>query len=348
MTPQASKPSRPTIYHVAEHAGVSITTVSRVLNGSQNVAGSTRKSVLSSMRQLQYRPHRAAKSLAQRSTQTLAVAMPSFITPFHTALLTGMRSRLSEVEVDLLLCDVDWRHPERALRKFLFRGVLDGLLIAGLSIDEELAVELEQVGAPVALIGAQWPSIDSFYWDEHDDARQAIRHLVDQGHERIGMITTHHTHPIRHAHLQAYRSMLRAEEAVEHALIACGQTREHNGFSEEAGFEAMQQLLQVEPPVTAVFASSDVHAIGAWQAIRQSGRTVPDDMALIGCNDVKVSQFMGLSSMDRRLGAVGAAAVDALLKRLEGGQHEPTSMCFNSTLKVRKTTATTSDDVLNT
>lgn len=293
------------------------------------------------MRQLRYRPHRAAKSLVKRSAQTLAVAMPSFITPFHTALLKGIRSRLDEVDVDLLLCDVSWKHPERALRSFLARGVLDGLLVAGLTIDKALAAELEQAGTVVALIGAQWPSIDSFYWDERDDARRALRHLVDRGHQHIGMITTHHAHPTRRAHRMACQTVLQVDETNERMPIACGQTRKHNGFSEEAGFEAMQQLLQADPPVTAVFASSDVHAIGAWQAIRQSGRTVPDDIALIGCNDVKVSQFMGLSSVDRRLGPVGEAATDALLRRLSGEQRESISMCFRSELKVRKTTAAT-------
>lgn len=123
------------------------------------------------------------------------------------------------------------------------------------------------------------------------------------------------------------------------AVYRPGQPRKHNGFSEEAGFEAMRQLLHREQDVTAVFASSDVHAIGAWQAIRESGRVVPDDIALIGCNDVKVSQFMGLSSVDQRMHEVGAAAVDGLLHRLRGETQDVIAQCFEATLNVRESSA---------
>jgi len=327
-----------TIYDVAEHAGVAISTVSRVLNNSQDVSDATRERVMGAIRELQFRPNRTAKSLAQRATRTIAVAVPTFTTPFHNELLKGVRDRLDEADIDLLLCDLDWEAPRKTLFNFLERGAMDGIIVAGLPIDEETGEDLLSLGAPVILIGSQWPPLDSFYWKEEPGVKQAINHLLEKGHERIGMITTPHSNRLRDARVNGYKEAL--EEAgleFDAGLIAHGETRKHDGFSEESGYEAMNDLLSLDEPVTAVFASSDVQAIGAWQAIRKAGYKVPDDFSLVGYDDIKVSRFIGLTSVAQNMHYVGEKATDVLMNRLNNtGSDEPVSEMVTPELQIRK------------
>ena len=329
-----------TIYDVAEHAGVAISTVSRVLNNSQDVSDATRTKVMTAIDELQFRPNRTAKTLAERSARTLAVAVPTFTTPFHNELLKGIRSRLGEVDVDLLLCDLAWAAPEATLMNFLNRGAMDGLLLAGLPVTDPIAEELHKLGAPVVLIGSSHSDFDSFYWDETAGARLAIEHLIEKGHSRIGMITTHMESTLRNARIQGYREALSsADLPLEERFIATGRTEKHAGFSEESGYEAMEELLEIEPSLTAVFASSDVQAIGAWQAMRHHGLEVPDDIALVGYDDIKVSRFIGLTSIAQNMHQVGEDATDILLDRTENGTSaEASSHLITPELVVRKST----------
>jgi LacI family transcriptional regulator len=327
-----------TIYDVAEHAGVAISTVSRVLNNSQDVSDATREKVMKAIRELQFRPNRTAKSLAQRATRTIAVAVPTFTTPFHNELLKGVRDRLDDADLDLLLCDLDWEAPKATLLNFLERGAMDGLIVAGLPINEDTAEDLLTLGAPVILIGNEWPPLDSFYWDEEPGAEMAVNHLLELGHSRIGMITTPHSNRLRNARVNGYKAALeKAGIPFDEALVAHGQTRKHDGFSEESGYEAMNELLKLDEQVSAVFASSDVQAIGAWQAIREAGAEVPDDYALVGYDDIKVSRFIGLTSVAQNMHYVGEEATDVLLDRLNNtGPEEPVSELVKPELKVRK------------
>lgn len=332
-----------TIYDVAERAGVAISTVSRVLNNSQDVSDATRERVMKAIRELQFRPNRTAKSLAQRSTRTIAVAVPTFTTPFHNELLKGVRDRLDEADIDLLLCDLDWEAPRATLLNFLERGAMDGLILAGLPVDEETGEDLLTLGAPVVLIGSQWPPLDSFYWDEEPGVKLAINHLIEQGHTRIGMITTPHDNRLRNARVNGYREALdEADIDFDETLVVHGQTRKHDGFSEESGYEAMQELLEVEDSVSAIFASSDVQAIGAWQAIREAGYEVPDDFGLVGYDDIKVSRFIGLTSVAQNMHYVGESATDLLMQRLDNtGADETISELVTPELQVRKSSQKT-------
>ena len=338
MSEKKNDQSKATIYDVADHAGVAISTVSRVLNDSQDVADATREKVLRAIRELQFRPSRTAKSLAQHSRRTIAVAVPTFTTPFHNELLKGVRDRLDDEDVDFLLCDLEWEAPKRTLRSFLEGGAMDGLLLVGVTADEELKEELSMLGGPVVLVGTHLDGFDSFYWEEEPGAKLAVQHLLDEGYTRIGMITTPHNNRIRNERVAGYRQAL--EEAgieFDPDLVVHGHTSKHDGFSEESGYEAMQDLLGLDPPVQAAFASSDVQAIGAWQAIREEGLEVPDDFAFVGYDDIKVSRFIGLSSVAQNMYEVGNDATDLLLKRLNrSGPEEYLSRLVEPRLQIRK------------
>lgn len=330
--------SKATIYDVADHAGVAISTVSRVLNDSDDVADATRERVAEAIQELQFRPNRTAKSLAQHSTRTISVALPTFTTPFHNELLKGVRDRLDHEDVDLLLCDLEWEAPKRTLRHFLEGGAMDGLLLVGVSVDEEMADELRMLGVPVTLIGARAESFDSFYWEDEPGAKLAVEHLIERGYRKIGMITTPHANRIRNERIAGYRKAL--EEAgieFDPDLVVHGHTSKHDGFSEESGYEAMQDLISLDQTVDAAFASSDVQAIGAWQAIREEGLEVPDDFAFVGYDDIKVSRFIGLTSVAQNMHGVGNEATDLLLNRLnKSGPEQYMNRLVEPQLNVRK------------
>jgi LacI family transcriptional regulator, galactose operon repressor len=332
-----------TIYDVADRAGVAISTVSRVLNGSPDVSRSTKAAVERAIKELKYRPDRTAKALAQQRYHMLAVAIPTFTTPFHNALLKGIRSALQGSDMDLLLSDLGSKKRAYSLLEFLRRGAVDGLLLAGVQVDAGLALELQALHAPVVLIGSHWDSFDGYRWDESSGARKAVEHLIESGHSRIGMIRTQRDSRIQLLRVEGYKTaLMSAGITYEESLVVSGDTEKHAGFSEEAGYEGMLKLLAHPDPPTAVFASSDVQAIGAWEATRQRGLSVPEDMALVGYDDIKMSKFLGLTSVDQSMQEIGTSATRLLLDRLSGdNMDEPRSIIVEPVLQIRRSSLKT-------
>lgn len=331
--------NKSTIYDVAARAGVAISTVSRVLNNSNDVSEPTRARVTRAIEELQFRPDRTAKTLAQKQTKSLCVALPSFTTPFHNELLKGVRSALKDSDLDLLLCDLGSTSPRKTLLDFLKRGTVDGLVLAGMPVNEDLADELEALHAPVILIGHSWPTFDSFQWDDRLGARLAVEHLLGLGHRRIAFITTSAVSPLQQQRHVGYREALEAGGIpFDEALVRSGSTEKHSGFSEEAGHEAMRALIDEKIPFTAVFAASDVQAIGAYMALREEEMRVPRDVSLCGYDDVKMSRFIGLTSIDQQIHDVGQRATELLLRRVEGDRSALVHEIVAPILRIRQTT----------
>ena len=321
---RARSSSRVTIYDVAREAGVAISTVSRVLNNAHDVSDDTRARIFATMEQLRYRPHRTAKMLAQQRTPTIAVAMPSFTTPTHMELLKGVRDRLREEDVDLLICDLGSTHPVVELRRFFRRGAIDGLLVAGVEVPGPLTREMTSSCRALVTIGQRTDGADSFTWSHAAAARLAVAHLARQGHRRIGMITTPEADDRAKERVQGYRQALReAGLPSDERLVRAGTTPKHGGVSEEAGYEAMQALLALDPAVTAVFAGSDAQAIGARQAAMEQGLLPGRDVALVGFDNLKVSGYIGLSTIDLGVAEIGYKATELVLKRIRGEHTAP-------------------------
>ena len=308
-----------TIYEVAAEAGVSAATVSRVLNGSDHVADGTAGRVRRAIEKLRYQPDRTARTLAEPGRHVLAVAMPSFITPFHNELLKGIRYGLRGFACDLLLRDLGSEDSSEELERFLKRGAVDGLIVVGTDLSAAAEKQLRAWRSPAVVVGAEVEGIDSFFWDDVAGGRIATEHLTGQGHRRIGVIQSARSGlAFQERRIEGHRQALAAAGLeYDSALTASGRAEKHAGFSEEAGQEAMEHLLSAAPPVTAVFALSDVHAMGAWAALREADIAVPGAVALVGYDDVKTSQFVGLSSVSQGMHGVGERAVQHLLDRLK-------------------------------
>lgn len=329
-----------TIYDVASEAGVAISTVSRVLNGSSEVSEATREKVQAAIEKLKFRPQRTARTLAQQQTHSLAVAMPSFTSLFFVEVLKGVKDELRMHDIDLLLCNLGSTAPYQTLGRFLNRGAVDALMLISLPVDDELESELSKLHAPIVLVGSRRDAFDSYYWDEVTGAERALSHLAGQGHERIGFIAAHPWDHNVESRIHGYRRGLEAAGLpFDPALVVTGETTKHAGFSEEAGFEAMQKLMKLDEPVTAICASSDVQAFGAWAALRDAGKRVPQDVALVGYDNLKLSRFLELSTVDQQMYNVGRRATQRLLQRMRAGTEERISESIQPELIVRASSA---------
>ncbi len=329
--------SKVTIYDVAGEANVAISTVSRVLNGSPEVSEETRERVLSAIDKLQFRPARTAKMLAQKESDSIAVALPSFTSQFYNEILKGVKDCLREHDIDLLLCNLGSSSPYQTLWRFLNRGAVDALLLVSLPLNDRLKRELLMLQAPVVLIGTQSEQFDGYHWDDRAGARSAMRHLQEMGHEKIGMISSHAWSFNTEGRIEGFRSALEESgNTFNPDLIQTGDTLKHAGFSEEAGYEAMFKLLDIEPKLTAVFAQSDVQALGAWHALRELGKRVPEDVAVVGYDNIKLSRYIGLSTMDQHMQQVGRAATELVLHRRNEPKIEPVVKMITPELKIRR------------
>ena len=312
--------TRPTIYDVASEANVAISTVSRVLNGSNEVSDATRERVQAAIQKLQFQPQRTARALAQQSTTSVAVALPSATSLFYVEILKGVKDAMREREMDLLLCNLGSGQPSATLQRFLRRGAVDGLLLTSLPVDAPLAEQLQGMQAPVVLLGSRAPGFDSYWWDDEAGARRATEHLIQRGHRRIAFVAAHAWSYSSTPRLAGYRTALEdAGIAYDPDLVAAGDTTKHAGYSEEAGAEAMAKLMGSAAPPTAVFAASDVQAYGAWAWARDNSIRVPRDVSIVGYDDLKLSRYLDLSTVSQGMQGAGRRVADRLLSRLDGG-----------------------------
>lgn len=328
--------SRPTIYDVADEAGVAISTVSRVLNGSNEVSDATRSRVQAAIRKLQFQPQRIARTLAQQSTTSIAVALPSATSMFYVEMLKGVKDALRDKDIDLLLCNLGSGHPYPTLQRFLNRGAVDGLLLMSLPVEGEIGEQLLSFQAPVVLLGSRYDGLDAFWWDDRSGSHMATSYLIDLGHRRIGLITAQTWSTTAGPRLEGYKAAL--EEAgipFDPALVAAGETTKHAGYSEEAGAEAMEELMSLDDRPTAVFAASDVQAYGAWSYARDNGLSVPRDVSIVGYDDLKMSRFLDLTAVTQGMHQAGILATERLLTRLRGAREERLDMELPLSLAVR-------------
>ncbi|MDA1027987.1 MAG: LacI family DNA-binding transcriptional regulator [Bacteroidetes bacterium] len=329
-----------TIYDVARRAGVAISTVSRVINDSIDVSDRTRSEVLQAIEHLKFHPSRTARSLAQQEYHSFAVAMPSFTAPFQNELLKGVRAYIREPGLDLLICDLGSKDMVGALKSFLDRGAVRGLLVCGPSGGLELYEELENIQTPIVLVGHAYPTFDSFYWDEVQGVQMAVAHLLSKGHTEICLIRSAVDSETQSQRIEGYkRALAAAAVAFDPEKVVSGKPTYHAGFSEEDGFDAMNIILQNHPKCTAVMASSDVQAIGALAAVKEAGLSVPSDIAIMGNGDIKTSRYIGLSSVHQSVQHMGFSAAKRLHDRILGSHiGPPERLLVEPKLEIRAST----------
>jgi DNA-binding LacI/PurR family transcriptional regulator len=301
------------IEDVARRAGVSIATVSRALRGLPDVAAATRDRVLEAASELDYVASPFAARLASGRTATVGVVVPFVNRWFFAEVIDGVEAALRTSGFDLLLYNLgDTEGRARFFDVMPIRKRVDGVLIASLVLDDAEFAALAALSIPVGLLGLDRPGFLSTRIDDVAGARTAVRHLLELGHRRIGLIGGDTDDPMRFTpplrRRDGYRDALRdAGIEPDPALEVLGY------FTIDGGGEAAERLLALPERPTALFAESDEMAYGAMRAIRRAGLRVPEDVAVIGFDDHVNAELMDLSTIRQ---PVAEQAVDITTRLL--------------------------------
>ncbi|MFJ4472419.1 LacI family DNA-binding transcriptional regulator [Streptomyces sp. NPDC089424] len=311
---------RPTLEEVAARAGVGRGTVSRVINGSPRVSDATRAAVQAAVAELGYVPNTAARALAANRTDAIALVVPEpetrfFAEPYFSDMLRGVGAELSETEMQLLLIFAGSDRERRRLAQYLAAHRVDGVLLVSVHADDPLPDLLSQLEIPAVISGPRsadetLTSVDS---DNYGGARSAVEHLIGRGRRRIAHITGRLDVYGAQRRIDGYRDALRdAGHPATEQLIEAGD------FTEDGGRRAMTQLLARAPGLDAVFAASDVTAAGARQVLREAGRRIPEDVALVGYDDSAIARHMDppLTSVRQPIEEMGRRMIDLLLTEI--------------------------------
>ncbi|HEY2290866.1 MAG TPA: LacI family DNA-binding transcriptional regulator [Thermoanaerobaculia bacterium] len=327
------------IKEVALKAGVSIATVSRVINEKGPVAAETRQRILAAIEQLRYVPHGAARSLITNQTDTIGVLLPDLYGEFFSEVIRGvdLAARRSGHHVLISGFHSDRAEIEAVLRAL--RGRVDGLIVLSPDVDAQgLRRNLPET-LPVVLLNTRingrpdGAAFDAINVDNHGGAFAMVRHLAALGHRRIALIRGPAENADALERLRGYRAALRVEGiAPSPALEIPGD------FSEESGYRAGERLLALEPRPEAVFAANDSMAIGCLFALRAADVEVPRDVALAGFDDIPIARYVTpqLSSVHVPIAELGTRAMERLLHAVEHrNEHERRQETVPTTLVVR-------------
>jgi len=326
-----------TIASVAALAGVGVGTVSRVLNDSSAVSGSTRMRVLEAIEALDYEPSAAARALSTGRTSTIGVLAPFFTEPSVVERLRGVTRRLASSGYQVTLFDVELpEQGDAALRSLAVKGRVDGLLVVSLPLSGPQLGRLRTTGVPVVFVDRRVEGATAVFSDDEAGGRLATEHLLRLGHERIAFVGDTENGPFGFTSSEARRRGY--EQALHEAGIAAHPEYVRRGpHRRDAARAATHELLALAVPPTAVFAASDHQALGAVEAATMAGVEVPERLSVIGFDDVELARYCGLTTVAQPLESSGARGAELLLDALAGC--EPRSQELRLELQVRGTTA---------
>jgi LacI family transcriptional regulator len=343
-TTDESGKARATIREIASAAGVSIATVSRVLNERPGVAAETRGAVLRVVRDHGFTANRSARALSGGRTGLIGVMLPIVAAPYFASILSGASEALYEQDMRMVLCPTLHHHErELALLDRLMHGTTDG---AVLMLPEESNAELKVLRRrgyafvivdPRVALDEGIPAVSAA---NASGARAATEHLLSLGHRRIGAITGPRSYLASSERLSGYEGALAAAGVLPDPAIMLEST-----FDIEGGAKAASRLLDAADPPTAIFAFNDNNAIGALRVARERGIRVPEELSIVGFDDSEMSEVVtpALTTVRQPLAEMGRMAVSLLMRVLDNQRLEALHIELKTRLIVRESTARVPD-----
>jgi len=303
-----------TIHDVARLAGVSVSTASNALNMKGYVKDSTRKAVLAAAEQLSYRPSGAARNLKLKHTRIIGLIAFDAAGPVHSAILSGAMRRAEENGYEAILCNSHFRE-DRVLSSLLSYKMLDACVVMSPELDDAILLDLARTTLPIVAIDRdiQGDNLGCVLMDDANSAYGIARIFHERGYREIGYIGPN---PVDHHVLDvSERNQGFLQGVRDFGLHLPSERHLYGGFTIQTGYNCMNAMLEAGPPPRAVFAANDEMALGALRAIQEHGLRVPEDVALIGFDDIPYSTFTTppLSTVRRPLYNLGEAAIDLLL-----------------------------------
>ncbi|MBU2663135.1 LacI family transcriptional regulator [Actinoplanes bogorensis] len=329
---------RPTLEAVARRAGVSRATVSRVVNGSTSVAASIREAVTRAVDELGYVPNQAARSLVTQRTESIALILPETANRvfsddlFFPAIIRGAGVELELADKQLVLMMAGSVRSHDRVERYAVAGHVDGVMFASMHGADPLPGTLVRMGIPVICSGrpigtTEVPYVDV---DHFGGVAAGVRHLVAGGRRRIATIAGPQDMVAGIDRLAGYRATLDEAGLAQH--VAFGD------FTRESGLAAMRTLLADDPALDAVFAASDMMAHGALLALKEAGRRVPADVAVIGFDDFEISRYSDppLTTVRQPIADMGRTMARQLLGLINGEAGLPDAVVLPTELVVRE------------
>lgn len=327
-----------TIHDVAKRAGVGIGTVSSVINNSRAVNTLTKARVLQAIDELDYIPHHAAKRLSSGRTFTIGAVIPFFTRPAAVERLRGVMSVITASEYDFTLFSVESASQRlENLRNVARKGRVDGLIIFSCPPSEKEAERIVNSNIPTVLIDGYSPQLNCVYIDNVDGGYRSTKHLIDLGHRHIGYLGDPLDDPIgffvSRDRFKGYR------RALEEANIPFNPNYHREGpHSIESGRKMALDMLQQPEPPTAIFAFSDTIAFGVLETARSLRLSIPQDVAVIGFDDIEMAKLYNLSSTRQQLFRTGVLGAEMLLKLIDNPQQSPEQVKLSVALVPRQST----------
>jgi DNA-binding LacI/PurR family transcriptional regulator len=310
-----------------------------VLNNSPLVKPDMRKRVSRAIEELGYQPSSLARALKSGKTMTIGVVAPFFTSPSVVERLRGLVHCFTRSQYDIVLFDVETpiQRDEHLLR-LSNRGTADGLVVISLSPDKDQTERFLESAIPVVVVDAVHPSFPQVVIDDVEGGYLATQHLLELGHRRIAFVGDKvargfHFTSSRDRRAGYLRALAEAAVADDPVLIAEGPHGQHYAESRA------EHLLRLPEPPTAIFAASDTQAIGVLDAANRAGLRVPDDLSVIGFDDIEISAPLGLTTVHQPLYDSGLLSGELLLEILAGGASEPVQEHLRLEIISRRTTA---------
>ncbi len=330
-----------TIYDVAKAAGVGISTVSRVLNDNTNVRAETRHRVLEAIEALGYKPNILARNLSRNHVQTVGVVLSYFTNPFQVAVLQGIERFSSQAGLDLTIFSMESLKRRETLLENLSHGRrCDGLIVISFTPEDRFLQRFQRYHIPVVIADFADERIPSIYVDNVAGGYIATKHLLDLGHTRIGYILDHiepqngsgGNEPGADRQKGYQRALTEAGIAFDPKLVS-----ESGLHSRERGAIAAHRLLNHPNPPSAIFAASDMIALGVMEYARSQGLHIPGDLAVVGFDDIELASFAGLTTVRQPMQEMGRHAAEIVTRLMQGEKVLRTSRQLPIELVIRET-----------
>lgn len=332
-----------TIRDVAKKAGVSISTVSRAFNKYEDISESTREHILKVAADLGYHPNIVAKSLSANRNYRMAIIVEDYMPDDYATyeIFMAFRSELSEqgYETIILSTTTDIQKVEN-LSKIPQEKQVDGVFILGLKMTDEYFKQLESFKYPCVLydISIKNDLCCSVGVDNLKGAAKAVEHLIEQGHEKIAFINGHEDAQVSYERLDGYYlALARQGLLIDKNLVING------GFSFDGGKEAAVKLVSEHKEITAIFCASDLMACGAMEGIKEMGLSIPEDIAVVGFDDINICEYVTpkLTTIRQERDKIGRTAALQLVEMINGKSParsiiEPTLIVRESSVKIKK------------
>ncbi|MGR5248103.1 LacI family DNA-binding transcriptional regulator [Vibrio aestuarianus] len=311
-----------TIKDVSEHAGVSQATVSRVINGTSRVSHDKKLKVEKAIKDLGYRPNSIAQALASSRTGSIGVIVPELGGTFYSSILHNIEEQLRKFGYHVVVtAGSNTEQGQKESVQFLIGRRVDALILHTQNLTDDYLIELDQQGINLVLVNRFIPEIACSCIDIDNELGGflATQHLLNQGHKRIACITGPLEKSDARGRLQGYRKAL--EEAgleYDEALVS------EAGFTEESGVKAMRKLLMRQCEFSAVFASNDHMAFGAFEELRRVGMQIPNDISLVGFDNILFARYLtpALTTVNFPLEQMSLEAVQLVIQKLHKNKRD--------------------------